>query len=177
MKAWRTKQMNAESMNNEQEGCTLVTVKSWCLDCRFRSSNGRQLCSLTWQVLLCIALGKMCFLTDASERNHQSKALLQQWPAGVYKQTVTWLTVKTTEKRKWWKGGKCTEIVDGSAAALDGQEVLWVQKTLWVCMAPLGIRRDKGGVQTKWRAPSKISFWSVALFHNYVTITFCQPGP
>lgn len=75
MKARRTRQINAESMNNEKEGYTLVTDKSQCFDCRFGSSNGRQLYSLSWPVHFVLHLAKCAYPhwhTDASEWSHQS---------------------------------------------------------------------------------------------------------
>lgn len=75
MSARRTRQINTESMNNEQEGNTMVTNKSWCFDCRFGSSNGRQLHSLSWTVHFVLRLAKCTYPqwhTDASEWSHQN---------------------------------------------------------------------------------------------------------
>lgn len=67
-------------MSNEEEGCTPVTDtqvsdKSRCSDCRFRSSNGRQLYSLSWPVHFVLRLAKRAYPhwhADASGRSFQS---------------------------------------------------------------------------------------------------------
>jgi len=112
-------------------------------NCSFESSIGRQLYSLSEPVHFVLHLAQCAYPhwhADARGWSHQDPSSISTVAAKGLRANHRGINRRATDiQRKWWKGGKCTEILYGSAAVCVRREVLnlWIQQTLRVCTTAL----------------------------------------